>query len=228
MIDNVIPKDKWEFDQNVTDCFDDMLKRSIPNYEIMRSLIEMIIKYHNPKKSDVLVDLGCSNGINIEPFIDDMNCIGVDISEPMLESARLKFKDKVKILYHDITDNLDFFDKAKFITSILTLQFTPMEYRQEIFSNIYNKLENDGIFIIVEKELGFNSVINKMFVNLYYNIKAKNGYSYDQINRKKKSLEGVLVPVTSEWNKELLRQAGFKKFDTFWRCLNFEGIVAFK
>ena len=228
MKDNVVPKEKWEFDQNVTDCFDDMLKRSIPNYEMMRTLVEMIIKYHNPKKSDVLVDLGCSNGINIEPFIDDLNCIGVDISEPMLESARKKFNEKATILYHDITKNLDFFNNARFITSILTLQFTPIEYRQEIFSNIYNKLEPNGVFILVEKELGYNSAINKMFVDLYYKIKAKNGYSYDQINRKKKSLEGVLVPVTSEWNKELLCQAGFKKIDTFWRCLNFEGIVAIK
>ena len=221
---------KWKFDKSVADCFDDMLERSIPNYPYMRKLVKTIVEYYKPEKNDLLVDLGCSNGINIDMFKNDINCIGVDVSKPMLEKANEKFKnyDNVKIFEHDITKNLNFFNHARFITSILTIQFTPIEYRQEIIDNIYHKLLKGGIFIFVEKVLGNNSKINSMFVDLYYQIKNDNGYSYDQINRKKRQLEGVLVPVTSDWNKELLRQAGFKKIDTFWRCLNFEGIVAIK
>ena len=29
-VDNVVPKDKWEFDESVAECFEDMLTRSIP------------------------------------------------------------------------------------------------------------------------------------------------------------------------------------------------------
>ena len=89
-------------------------------------------------------------------------------------------------------------------------------------------MNKNGVFIFVEKILGSDNVINNMLVKSYYDIKSDNGYSYDAINRKKKSLEGVLVPVTSNWNRDLLKQAGFTKMETFWKCLNFEGIVALK
>ena len=34
--DAVIPKEKWEFDADVAECFDDMLARSIPQFDVMR------------------------------------------------------------------------------------------------------------------------------------------------------------------------------------------------
>lgn len=63
---------------------------------------------------------------------------------------------------------------------------------------------------------------------LYYNLKASNGYTQEQIERKRLSLEGVLVPVTAKWNEELLRMAGFVHVDSFWRWMNFAGWVAVK
>ena len=59
-------------------------------------------------------------------------------------------------------------------------------------------------------------------------MKAKNGYSQEQIERKRLSLEGVQVCVTSNWNLELLKQAGFRQVDTFWKWCNFEGMIAIK
>jgi len=65
-------------------------------------------------------------------------------------------------------------------------------------------------------------------VDLYYRLKSANGYSQEEIQRKRMSLEGVLVPVTAAWNEELLRQAGFQQVDCFWRWMNFAGWVALK
>jgi len=235
--DNVIPKEKWEFDSDVAECFDNMLERSIPDYHRMRDLTQLLIKKHcknflTEESIYYLLDLGCSNGINLEPFVNDVNfqCVGIDISEPMLKKAQEKFVNKknVKIFNHDLKDGLNNFLRYEFITSILTLQFIPMEYRQDILTDIYNHLSPKGMFVFVEKTLGSNSIVNNLFTDSYYSIKNKNGYDYDAIDRKKKSLEGVLVPCTSNWNRDLLKQAGFKKIETFWKCLNFEGIVAIK
>ncbi len=64
--------------------------------------------------------------------------------------------------------------------------------------------------------------------NQYYNLKHQNGYSIYEIERKKLSLEGVLVPVTANWNEEMLRLSGFTEVDCFWRWMNFSGWIAVK
>lgn len=74
--------------------------------------------------------------------------------------------------------------------------------------------------------LGATADLNSLMVDRYYTMKAANGYTQEQIERKRLSLEGVLVPVTAHWNEELLRGAGFAEIDCFWRWMNFAGWVA--
>jgi tRNA (cmo5U34)-methyltransferase len=57
-------------------------------------------------------------------------------------------------------------------------------------------------------------------------MKARNGHTPDEIDRKRLALEGVLVPVTAPWNEELLRAAGFAQIDCVWRWQNFAAWVA--
>ena len=117
---------------------------------------------------------------------------------------------------------------SSLVLSVLTLQFTPIEYRQQIIRRVFESLAPGGAFILVEKVLGATSRLDEAFVELFLNIKRENGYSDSQIDRKRMSLEGVLVPVTARWNEELLREEGFSSVDCFWRHLNFAGWVAVK
>jgi tRNA (cmo5U34)-methyltransferase len=112
--------------------------------------------------------------------------------------------------------------------SILTLQFTPIEYRLRIVRDIYKSLLPGGAFIFVEKILGGSADLDAQMVKHYYALKSTNGYTTEQIERKRLSLEGVLVPVTARWNEELLKGAGFSEADCFWRWMNFAGWVAVK
>lgn len=228
--DNIIKNNKWEFDEEVTKVFDEMLERSIPDYNNMRSLVFNIGK-HFIKDNKTIMDIGCSNGLSIKEFINNFknNFILLDVSEPMLEVCRIKYKNNnnVKIINNDLRIGVP---KAKccLILSILTLQFTPIEYRQNILKDIYENLDVGDGFILVEKVLGNTSYIDEILVNEYYMIKKNNMYTNEQIQSKRKSLEGVLVPITESWNIELLKQAGFNKIDCFWRYLNFCGFLAIK
>jgi tRNA (cmo5U34)-methyltransferase len=76
--------------------------------------------------------------------------------------------------------------------------------------------------------LGATADLDALFVRTYHGLKQANGYSAEQVERKRLSLEGVLVPVTARWNEELLLMAGFAQVDCFWRYLNFAGWLALK
>ena len=233
--DNIIAKNKWQFDEDVTAVFDNMLERSIPQYEIMRSLCEKIgANYVKP--DTYIIDVGCSNGRAIEPFYRRFKghnkFIGVEISDPMIEAAKKRFsgENDICIYKQNIVDKVADIkmQSASLILSVLTVQFTPIEYRQKIISEIYDLLDNNGAFIFVEKVLGNTYSIDRTLVKEYYGIKAEHQYTQEQIMAKRKSLEGVLVPLTAKWNENLLKEAGFKQIDCFWRCLNFAGWIAIK
>ena len=81
---------------------------------------------------------------------------------------------------------------------------------------------------MVEKCLPNNFETSSYFDNVYYNMKKENNYSQEEINAKRKSLEGILVPLTNSFNEELFKSAGFKKIDIFWKTLNFTGWVLIK
>lgn len=236
MQDNVMPDGKWKFDEEVTACFDEMLERSIPAYSDMRSLVTKIGKHYVRRKTSI-IDLGCSTGEAIKPFIQEYGCQNnyklFDVSKPMLEETKERYKGWitegfVDVREFDIRNGLPESTFASLILSVLTLQFTPIEYRQKIVQSIYDGLETGGAFILVEKVLGSNHLIDRMLVDEYYKIKSDNAYTQEQISAKRKSLEGVLVPITAKWNEDMLKDAGFKSIDCFWRYLNFAGWVAVK
>ena len=236
MQDNVMPTGKWEFDQEVTDCFSEMLERSIPGYTDMRELVKRIGRRYVKRKT-AIVDLGCSTGEAIQPFVSAFGCQNeyklYDVSEPMLEACRDRYKGWIKegilsVEAFDIRNGLPEHCFSSLVLSVLTLQFTPIEYRQKIIQSIYNSLEPGGALILVEKVLGSNYAIDNMLVDEYYRIKADNAYTQEQISAKRKSLEGVLVPITAKWNEDMLKETGFRSVDCFWRYLNFAGWVAIK
>ncbi|EBY9527465.1 hypothetical protein D5P86_00605 [Salmonella enterica subsp. enterica serovar Infantis] len=253
-IDKTMPDGKWEFNEPVAAVFDNMLQNSIPSYDRMRDLTYRLGRqFVTP--GTAIVDLGASLGRAIEPFckefgeyqylhaadrpepdreIGNMYCC-YEVAPAMLERLRenevLK-QAKAKISDESLVDVDTFrFDEqveCSLILSVLTLQFTPIEHRQHILEKVHDSLEKGGAFILVEKVLGDDNFLDRLLVDTYYHMKGANGYTQESIATKRKSLEGVLVPVKAAWNEELLRKAGFNRVECFYRDLNFAGWIAIK
>ena len=58
--------------------------------------------------------------------------------------------------------------------------------------------------------------------------KRRNEYSELEISQKREALENVLIPYKTSENINLLREAGFKEVEVFFRWYNFTGIIAKK
>lgn len=235
MQDQVTPKGKWEFDAEVAGCFDDMLSRSIPQYDVMRkTCLDLAVRY--VKDGTTVVDLGCSSGGSLSHIVDAYGLraryLGLEVSEPMIAEAKKRFgpladSGVVSIRNWDLRKGLPPV-RASVVLSILTLQFTPIEYRLKILKSVFDSLSPGGAFLLVEKVIGASAELDDAMVATYYGMKAANGYSQEQIDRKRLSLEGVLVPVTAQWNREMLTSCGFREVDCFWRWMNFAGWIAIK
>lgn len=235
VVDQTSPNGKWQFDDSVTEAFDNMLSRSIPQYEVMRqACFDLAHRY--AKRGTDIVDLGCSRGEAMAALVDRLGVnnrfIGVEISDSMLNAAKERFAGLIKCGTVDIKKldlRLDYPAVAASVTlCILSLQFTPIEYRLRIMQDIYDHTLPGGALILVEKVLGGSAKLDSDMVHFYYKLKADNGYSQEQIERKRLSLEGVLVPMTARWNEEMMQLAGFCQVDCFWRWMNFAGWIAIK
>jgi len=230
-----MPSGRWEFDGAVAAVFGDMLRRSIPEHDVMRELVfDVGSRFVRP--GTYVVDLGCSKGDALAPFVtafgDNNKYVGVEVSKPMLGAARKRFREAIErglVTIEDLDLRRDYPSvDASLTLCVLSLQFVPIDHRQRVLSDAYAATVSDGAFVLVEKVLGATTTLNSMMIDLYHARKKRAGYSAEEVERKKLALEGVLVPVTARWNEELLRSAGFREIDCFWRWMNFAGWIARK
>jgi tRNA (cmo5U34)-methyltransferase len=239
--DEVVPEGKWEFDGEVAQVFDDMLARSIPQYDLMRRTVTDLALEALPDgvSNKHIADLGASRGEALAPIVRNRGSHAVyhavETAEAMVEQLRERQAGEewsgydVRVYDHDLRRGLpEKLPQCRVILCVLTLQFTPIEYRQQILHEIFRRLMPGGRLVLVEKILGDTAEIDETFKGHYYALKGKNGYSPEQIERKRLSLEGVLVPVTPWMNEEMLRGAGFRSVGRFWQWMNFAGWVAIR
>lgn len=225
-------KKQFEFDEDVASVFDDMLSRSVPHYDDMLQLTTAFaLKY--TKENSTIYDLGCSTAttlINIAKNSESkLNLIGIDTSNAMLNRAQHKAKAygiDIEFIEDDIF-NVDF-QASNVIISNYTLQFIRPLQREKLIKKIYDSLEKGSIFIFSEKVITDNKILNKQFIDEYYNFKKTQGYSEFEISQKREALENVLIPYSYEENKKMILDAGFSNFDCIFKWVNFATFVAIK
>lgn len=234
-------KDKRDFIENfhfgkeTAAVFDDMLDRSVPFYaEIQRMMGEIAEDFAVPGSN--LYDLGCSTGTSLlwldRLLPDDVKFVGVDSSPEMLDQCREKLAEHGFSRSHELVcQNLDdgvAIVNASVVIMNLTLQFVRPLYRERLIQSIANGTNEGGCLLLVEKVLGPDSTLNRLFIKYYYDFKKRNGYSELEIAQKREALENVLIPYHFDENRELLLRNGFKACEVFFRWYNFCGMVAIK
>lgn len=227
--------DDFDFGQRTAEVFDDMLERSIPFYgEMQRMIAEMAADF--AQGGTAVYDLGCSTGTLLQRLdrglAADIRLVGIDASPDMLHRARAKLavpcrSRSIELLCLDLERGVRVCG-ASVVVMMLTLQFIRPLRREAVIADIVRGLNEGGALILVEKVLGANSTINRLFIEYYYDFKRRNGYSDLEIAQKREALENVLVPYHDAENRELLLRNGFRYCEPFFRWYNFCGILAIR
>jgi len=227
----------FEFNKEVADVFDDMLARSVPYYLEQQSLIQQIARtFYIPGTR--VYDLGCSTGVTLinlaKALGPDARLVGYDYSQPMLDKALQNISaagltNQIELRRADFNKSLSDVDlsNASIVTLCWTLQFVRPLWRDR-FMKWINAGMVGGALICMEKILTNNSDMNRYFIDFYYEYKARNGYSDEEIIRKREALENVLVPYRTDENVELFRRNGFNTVETCFQWFNFAGYLCAK
>ncbi len=228
------PCEKFEFNAEVAQVFDDMLERSIPLYKECRDLaIQFCLRYAQPQSR--IYDLGCSAGSFLEHLTNRLEpsfsaeIIGVDNSLPMLERAQKRLQGRsVELEEADLADERLELKSASVVVLNYTLQFVSPSKRLALVRKIHSGLLEQGRLILIEKIKGEDAESDEVFVEFYHDFKRKMGYSSLEISRKRDALEDVLISWTLTENIDLLQKAGFSRIEIFFKWNNFVGLIALK
>lgn len=218
---------KWEFNEEVAQCFDQHVRQSVFMYdEFHKSIIKMSNWFIEDNTN--ILDVGTSTGELLMklPYNETCNYIGIDVEDGMINKAKEKLGEKYKLQLGDILDYK--ITNCSLITMVLVLQFIKNKDKELALQNIYNSLNKGGAFMFVDKVKTPILDIHDMYNDLYYDFKRENDLTDTEILDKNVSLRGVQKCLTVEENIQLMKNVGFKNIDIFLKYNNFVGIIAIK
>lgn len=112
-------------------------------------MIPTILKLLPDIKGKKIVDIGCGNGILI-PYLLKLSpklVVGTDFLPELVDVARKRLPDSVKIYEHDVTKKLNI-KEAPFDGCICNFVLNAVEDIESAFKNMYRLLDNNAFLIL--------------------------------------------------------------------------------
>ncbi len=221
----------FEFDEEVTQAFDDMIGRSVPGYDLLVRLIALYSDIFVTEQSRVY-DLGCSTGVMSRVIAQQVSprqvaIEAIDSSEAMIKKCQKTHSDyPIDWRCADI-QSIEI-ENASLVVLNLTLQFIRPEQRSSLLERIYQGLNPGGVLVLTEKVVFEAADRQQRMTELYQGFKKVQGYSDLEISQKRAALENVLIPDRPAMHIDRLREAGFESIYDCFHCFNFVSYLAIK
>lgn len=225
----------FAFDEKVANVFPDMIRRSVPGYESIITMIGLIAAQYAQPDSHIY-DLGCSLGaatLSVRKQLKQPGCkiIAVDNAEAMIDQCKTNLSVEqsaveTELVCSDIQDIK--IENASVVVMNFTLQFIAPEERFELMQKIYQGLKPGGVLVLSEKIIFANELEQDELESLQLAFKKANGYSDLEISQKRTALENVLIPDTMELHQDRLKAVGFARSHPWFQCFNFISLLAIK
>lgn len=224
----------FRFDDRVARCFDDMIRRSVPGYDLsLQSISTLTRRYFQPGSQ--VVDLGASLGASTLALIQGIGgregkVLAVDNSASMVSHLRENVCGydgldiavrEADIMTTDITD-------ASVVVLNYTLQFIEPELRLSLMERIAKGLRPGGILILSEKVVFDDFAEEHLLTEWHHDFKRFNGYSDLEIEQKRAAIENVLIPDSIEAHRRRLTEAGFGRVVVWSQAFRFASLVAMR
>jgi tRNA (cmo5U34)-methyltransferase len=228
------PQGNWEFTAQVAANFNDHVRKSVPFYDVTQELVLQLSDWFVYKGATVY-DIGCATGTTLMALAQrhsakQLQLIGVDESPQMLAKVggNTQLPDNIQLFDRDIFDVDLAPASASLILSLYTLQFIPTQKRGQLLRKLYNGLNRRGAFILVEKVLDSDPLLTDIYIQQHWAQKQAMGFDVGEIYNKAAALRGVLTPLSTAENIEMLQDAGFDRVSVCFKWCNFAAFIAIK
>ncbi len=224
------PRDaeRFRFDAEVADVFQDMVERSVPGYA---SLVHgtAVLGGRYAQAGATCYDLGCSLGTVTRALSTRLGTthpiLAIDSSPDMI--ARCPHVSGLPVRYRCADIRKVELESADVVVLSLTLQFLPPEDRLPLLQRVARALRPGGALILTEK-IRFDEPAESLVQKRYEDFKRAQGYSELEISQKRTALERVLVRDSLPAHRERLAAAGFDPVTVWFQCLHFTSMLAIR
>jgi len=180
---------------------------------------EAVLLDHVPTSARRILDLGTGDGRLLDLLrIDrpDSECVGLDVSEPMLAAARERFAgdERVELLPHDMVSLLPDLGTFDAVVSSFAIHHLEDERKRSLYSEVFERLEVGGVFANLEHVASPTERLHRRFYEAL-------GYGPDWEDPSNRLLD---VETQLGW----LRELGLEDVDCYWKWLEMALLIGVK
>ncbi|MBT3319709.1 MAG: class I SAM-dependent methyltransferase [Clostridia bacterium] len=222
----------------------DVVKKYVENrrasfpYSIDQILVMLKLLHYNEKRISSFIDLGTGDGILAQLILQQYKeayAYLLDFSQPMLDEAKkkmVKHKDNMQIINGDLSSpdwqkqifkTLD--EKVDAVVSGYTIHHLTHERKFELYSEIYSRLSDNGMFINLEhvssRSPWGEMLADEAFIDSGQAYEAKLGGKRtreeiaEEFHNRPDKKDNILL--SGETQVDWLRIIGFKRVDIYFK-----------
>ena len=219
----------FAFNEDVVGVFPDMIRRSVPGYELVIPMGGLMAARHLGATGTAF-DLGCSLGASSLALLSqcpspDVRVIGVDSSTAMIDRAKHNIDDP-RIDFHCDDLLTTKVTGAKVVMLNFVVQFLPPASRADLLQRIAREMDPAGLLILSEKVQDEQPLVQAFYDSTHLAWKRANGYSTLEVSQKRQALENVMRVESPQTHHDRLHSAGFKDVVQWFHCMNWVSFAA--
>lgn len=210
-----------KFNENA-EKYDSQRRKLIPCFDDFYSIPISIMEHHS--SAPTVLDIGAGTGLFASFILNkfpEAKVTLIDISEKMINVAKERFSDFSNINYivADYT-SYEFENKFDIIVSSLSIHHLTDTEKKNLYSQIYNSLNDGGIFVNADQVLGHTASLEKLYKDDWKNKIEKSGLTEEEIfSAYERTKLDKMATLTDQLN--WLEESGFNDVDCIYKYFNF-------
>jgi len=222
---------KW-LTKELAKIFSEGVRGAIPGANLQLEIIIKLIKVWCPFPSRIL-DLGCGDGILGRMLLEEYpsaNTVFADFSEPMLAKVRQKIGagNQGRVVLIDFATpawikNVEAETPFDIIVSGFAIHHQPDDRKKELYSEIYDLLNEGGLFLNLDQVESATPSIGEIFDSFFLDYircslpTSDQGKMINQIEKAYYEDKKENIPAPVETQCQWLRDMGFGEVDCFFK-----------